>query len=231
MATDVQSEYRHIQRGIASTSRNVEGFAGRVVSEVGNPNLVHGCLFCSDVTARQTTGLGNIITTYHKAANTDLSSIQQSTRSLIEQGTREDMSTCLTPKKRVWQYVDEWELTQTRDVVLKTWRQGSGFNAENDTFMAERAPLPAEDTEEEDAKDVEAMVVEPVVLPKQSRSDDLIPDSPIALSVASSTSSTSMPIAPPPTKKTLLKSGLPALGTLTDLPTNVITQRGSRRLR
>jgi kinesin family protein 11 len=149
----------------------------------------------------------------------------------MEQGTREDRSTGLTPKKRVWQYVDEWELTQTRDVVLKAWRQGSGFNAENETFIAERVPLPAEDTEEEDAEDVEAMMVDPVASPKESRLEELVPESPVSLSVTSSTSSTFIPIAPPPTKKTLLKSGPPALGTLTDRPTNVITQRGSRRVR
>jgi len=116
-------------------------------------------------------------------------------------------------------------------VVLKAWRQGSGFNTENDTFIAERVPLPAEDTEEEDAEDVEAMMVDPVASPKESRLEELVPESPVALSVASSTSSTSISIAPPPTKKALLKSGLPALGTLTDRPTNVITQRGSRRVR
>lgn len=34
MAAGVQSEYRHVQKSIASTSRNIEGFAGRVASEV-----------------------------------------------------------------------------------------------------------------------------------------------------------------------------------------------------
>jgi len=36
MATDVQSEYRHVQESIASTSKNIESFAGRVTSEVGH---------------------------------------------------------------------------------------------------------------------------------------------------------------------------------------------------
>lgn len=34
MVGDIQSDLRHFQRGIASTSRNIETFVGRVVSEV-----------------------------------------------------------------------------------------------------------------------------------------------------------------------------------------------------
>lgn len=34
MVTEVQEGCRHIQRGVASTSKNVQGFAGRVTSEV-----------------------------------------------------------------------------------------------------------------------------------------------------------------------------------------------------
>jgi len=98
MVTDVQSEYRHIQRGIASTSRNIEGFAGQVASEVGNSKFICVYRFFFDAIASQTTGLSNVTTTYHKAANTDLSLIQQSTKSLMEQGTREDTGTGLTPK-------------------------------------------------------------------------------------------------------------------------------------
>lgn len=178
----------------------------------------------SNAPALQTTGLGNAITTYHKAASSGISSIQQSIKSLIEQGTREDTATGLTPKKRVWQYVDEWELTQSREVVLNAWRQGGSSNAGSDTFIAECVPLPTEDTENEEEGDVEAMIVDPVISPKQSQREGPDPESPVTLSAASSTS------APPPTKKTL-KLGLSALGTLTDRPTNVITQRGSRRVR
>lgn len=229
MVTDVQSEYRHIQRGIASTSTNVEGYAGRVISEVCYPNLDYVNDFADGIIL-QITNLANVTTAYHKAANTDLSSIQQSTRSLVEQGTRDDTPTGLTPRKRVWEYVDEWELTQSREVVLKAWRQRSSSNAGSDTFTAEHVALMAEDTEEDDAHDVEAMMVE--ASPQQSSSGELTPESPVAVSLASSISSTSVPASiRPPIKKTMSKIGVPTLGTLTDRPTNVITQRGSRRVR
>ncbi|KAI6022678.1 kinesin motor domain-containing protein [Pisolithus marmoratus] len=104
MMTDVQSELRHFQRGIASTSRNVEGFVTRVVSEGVN--------------------LSNSVELYHKAASGELNTLQDMTRSLVDQGTREDVPTGMTPRKRVWEYVDKWELTKSRDILLQSWRQG-----------------------------------------------------------------------------------------------------------
>ncbi|KAI6167000.1 P-loop containing nucleoside triphosphate hydrolase protein [Pisolithus thermaeus] len=104
MVTDVQSELRHFQRGIASTSRNVDGFVTRVVSEGVN--------------------LSNSAELYHKAVSGELNSLQDMTRSLVDQGTREDVPTGMTPRKRVWEYVDKWELTKNRDALLQSWRQG-----------------------------------------------------------------------------------------------------------
>lgn len=167
--------------------------------------------------------------TYHKAASTDLSSIHDSTRSLAEQATKEDTPTGSTPRKRVWQYVDQWELTQNRDALLNAWRKRSGSNASVDTFMNENTPPQMMVTEED------VMPVDCVTSPSESHrgdGEDVQPESPIAVSLASSASSTSIPIARPVMqKKTSSKSGLPSLGTLTDLPTNLITQRGSRRAR
>jgi hypothetical protein len=41
MAADVQSECRHIRQGVVSTLRNVEGFVGRMTSEVSNTEMAH----------------------------------------------------------------------------------------------------------------------------------------------------------------------------------------------
>lgn len=40
------------------------------------------------------------------------------TRMLVEQGTSEDAPTGRTPRKRVWQYVDQWELTRSREQIV-----------------------------------------------------------------------------------------------------------------
>lgn len=39
----------------------------------------------------------------------------------MENGTREDAPTGSTPRKRAWEYDDEWELTGTREAVLRDW--------------------------------------------------------------------------------------------------------------
>jgi len=135
----------------------------------------------------------------------------------------------------VWRYVDQWELTQGRDVVLKAWRQRSASNAGSDTFTNENLPPKAENAEEEDDEDeenVEAMMVDAIVS-SPDRPDILAAESPVAVSLASSASSTSMPIPQPQSKQKAggTKSGLPTLGTLTDRPTNVIAYGASRRVR
>jgi kinesin family member 11 len=137
----------------------------------------------------------------------------------------------------LWQYVDQWELTESR--VMKGWRQKNGSNADSDYILNENLPPQAEDTDvdEEDEEDVEAMMVDAVVSSlgqyQSDRPGALGPESPIPVSLASSASSTSIPITQPPNKKTAsgMKSGLPTLGTLTDRPTNIFTHRTSRRIR
>jgi kinesin family member 11 len=248
MATDVQSEYRHMQESITSTSKNLEGFAGRVTSEVGYFEITYTDRNLIGVFLLQTASLANVTTAYHKAASTDISSIQQSTRSLAEQGTKEDAPTGLTPRKRVWQYVDHWELTQSRDMVLKTWRQRGATKASSDVFMDENLPflmdenLPvqSENTgDEEDEEDVKAMMVDAVVSsPEQQQLEELgtlATESLVAVASSPSLTSLSLPVTQPPSKKMsiAMKSGLPTRGALTDRPTNtnIIANPASRRAR
>lgn len=40
-------------------------------------------------------------------------------RKLIEQGTRPDVSTGSTPRKKTWEYVDHWDLTEHRQELLQ----------------------------------------------------------------------------------------------------------------
>ncbi|KAG2144941.1 P-loop containing nucleoside triphosphate hydrolase protein [Suillus cothurnatus] len=104
LTTDVQTELRHLQRGIASSSRNVENFSSRVVTESTN---------LSDTFEKHSNNTASRLTSLHQTA-----------RSLLDQGTREDIPTGMTPRKRAWEYVDEWELTESRDVILQSRRQG-----------------------------------------------------------------------------------------------------------
>jgi len=59
---------------------------------------------------------------YKGATQTRISSLRQATRALLEGGTREDASTGTTPpRKRGWEYEEEWERTKSRDEVLREW--------------------------------------------------------------------------------------------------------------
>lgn len=51
-----------------------------------------------------------------------MSTLRQATRALLEGGTREDVSTGSTPpRKRAWEYEEDWERTKGRDDVLREW--------------------------------------------------------------------------------------------------------------
>ncbi|KAF8590615.1 kinesin-domain-containing protein [Ramaria rubella] len=61
---------------------------------------------------------------YNKVAS-KLSNIQHATRTLLETATMEDTSTGATPHKRNWEYPDQWSLTETRDKVVRQWRDNA----------------------------------------------------------------------------------------------------------
>ncbi|KAF9464724.1 kinesin 2 [Collybia nuda] len=211
MGTDVQSEYHSMQRGITSTSRNIENFAGRVSKE-----------------ALELEGATN---TYQNATSSQLGSISGALEGLVAEGTREDIPTGTTPRKRVWEYVDQWELTQSREAVLQTWKEQGASKVGPGTLPAEHISLP----EESDDLGDDTITTFPL---RNSFSTELenVPSgvsSPDALSPHSSTS-VSLDVVPMPRlplkKAPGHRKGIPSLGTLTD-SRNIYTTRGSRRAR
>jgi kinesin family protein 11 len=180
---------------------------------------------------------------HHKTVMVGLGTIQQSARSLLDHATREDVPTGMTPRKRVWEYVDKWELTKSRDVILHS--RGKGTASANTTPVSAVFSLPEEsedeangedEVEDEDDEDVTA-TISPVAL----ASGTTRPPTPPMVSLSSSTSSTAtLPVSqqPPPMppcpvlkKSGFMKSGLPTMGALVDRPTNILGPRGSRRIR
>lgn len=188
----------------------------------------------------QTNGLASTTDTYHNTAAMHLSSTQQATQAVVQQGARDDAPTGTTPRKRVWQYVDQWELTKNRDELLKAWRERGISGVGSETFAAEHLPLPEDEEDSDRIVNLDYdMAVDDARSPTDTRNSDepegIDPlESPIAVSLASSASSSSMPIpahthCEPPalaSKKTTRsqKSGLPIAGTLTDRPTNVLAR-------
>ena len=55
-------------------------------------------------------------------------------------GAKEDKSTGETPRKRSWDYVDKWERTKNRDVVLRAWREQRTPKGSSRVSVAENLP-------------------------------------------------------------------------------------------
>jgi kinesin family member 11 len=169
--------------------------------------------------------------------------------SLIDQGSREDTPTGNTPRKRVWQYTDSWELTKDRDTIIEGWKRRAVQPQDDEcvssslclspTFPPDtlRHPVlpsvqvaarPANVTEQLDPLPppyLENDIEEPPTsnFPLPSMAPLVVPA--VALPGAISN----------PTMKTKIgKSGsevIPAMGTLTERSTNLIYGRGARRAR
>lgn len=168
---------------------------------------------------------------HQKTINAELKTIETTAQSLLDQGTQEDVPTGMTPRKRVREYIDKWELTKNRDILLQYWRR------EPTTAMAIPASqtftLP--DVIEEAVEDMAEMKdhTSPVEYIPQA------PSSPPAGFLTLSTTSTAtltmeQPPASPPIeeKKTLsMKSGPSTTIAWAERPTNILGPRVSRRIR
>jgi kinesin family member 11 len=250
MTADMQSDYRHLQRGIASTSRNVDTVLGQIISEVSlHSPLVYIHVLIS---MHQGNGLANSSDAYFKATTTGLSSMTDASRTMVEQGAQEDVSTGTTPRKRAFEVKDHWPLTKSRDSILRASNQRIVPTGVTDASPVVERAIPYVDTVhgvdraipyvntvhgvERAIPDVDT--VHGVFTPGVDEVNG--PETSLPPSLSSSVSScheTPRPLIPPPTitlQKAIRgsqKQGLPAMGTLTERSTNIITKRRSRRVR
>ncbi|KAH7889682.1 P-loop containing nucleoside triphosphate hydrolase protein [Phlebopus sp. FC_14] len=217
MVSDMQTDLRHLQRGIASSSRNVEGFTTRIASE---------CASLTDSTER-----------HHQAVTTGLGTVQENARSLLDRGTRDDIPTGMTPRKRVWEYIDQWELTKSRDTIIQSWKQGNSRGSASTTPVSEVFSLPEEDEEDEETTEQRLERLDGGDTVTLSHIDRTLPPTSPSISLSTSASSTAtlsvvqQPIPPRALKPLSSKTGAPILGALTDRPTNILGPRGSRKVR
>jgi len=71
-----------------------------------------------------------------------LESIERATKNLLSKGAKGDIPTGSTPRKRKWQYTDDWKLTASRHEILRSRR-------ENEVGETKVAQSKAADTENE----------------------------------------------------------------------------------
>ncbi|TFY60095.1 hypothetical protein EVG20_g7553, partial [Dentipellis fragilis] len=218
MGVEVQTGSRQTQRMIASTWRNIEASTSQVVAEA--------------------TKLTESAATYQTAASGQLSTMRQAAQVLVEQGAQVDSPTGRTPEKRVRQYINQWELTGTRDGILKKWRQRSHSDASWVLPAERREPEPLPPALEESRNPTPQLPEDDsVALFAEDAEVDEELVSPISEampppSLSSSASSTSTVTFEPPVikVKTDMKSSLMPRGTLIERPTNLLHTR-SRRAR
>lgn len=120
MSAELQQGYRDLQSGLSSTTNNASQTILKLLDE--------------ETSLRQTTQ------SYKANTQKQLGSLRQATRALVESGTRDDTPTGTTPRKRTWDYDDEWERTKSREAVLREWavRQQLQEQAKRDEVQRQR---------------------------------------------------------------------------------------------
>jgi kinesin family member 11 len=170
--------------------------------------------------------------------------MRKMTDSLVDQGSREDLPTGSTPRKRVWQYTDGWELTKDRDIIIEGWKRRAVQSQDNECASSSRcpSPVPPRHSVMQNVQDTPrptnvAEQLDPLPPPyvesdveEQPTSNFPLPMAPLvvpAIALPAAVSNSTM-------KTKIGKSGsdiIPAMGTLTERSTNLIYGRGARRAR
>jgi len=173
--------------------------------------------------------------------------MREMTNSLVDRGSKEDLPTGSTPRKRVWQYTDNWELTKERETIIEDWKrrgvqsQDSGSDSESSSsrrrIPRERSPaslkqlsLPSVAAQPEDISELQ----DPLPPPYLEADPGRPPPSSLPLSLAPSIiQPIALPstVSNPTTKAKIVKAGsgaIPAMGTLTERSTNLMYSRARR---
>ncbi|KAJ4487931.1 kinesin 2 [Lentinula aciculospora] len=213
--TETGSHYTSLHRGLGSISEDI------------------GNIFAQ--TATTTSNWEDCTAAYQTASTSQLSVVQNAITALSNQGTKEDLSTGSTPRKRTWRYVDEWELTKDRKALLGEWRSEGMSGVGSETFLAEHLPLPADDEDLPEVPEEERMDVDAETIPSRSQSPSE-KEVPLVNSLQSSSSSTSSTLPAPVRPNHTRQKSIPTLKKLSQQPQpplvdsrNVYTTRGSRR--
>ncbi|KAJ3883487.1 kinesin 2 [Lentinula edodes] len=215
--TGLQSHYTSLHRGLGSISEDIGNFAAQTIDNTSN--------------------LADLTSAYHTASTSQLTVVEKTTMALSDQGTKEDIQTGSTPQKRSWRYVDEWDLTEDRKILLRAWRSRGMSGVGSETFLAEHLPLPTED--EDLPEEIETMDVDIEPMPSRSQSpstsEQEVPIVNSLQSSSSSSTSSALPVRPTHTRQKSIPILKKASGKapqpqppLIDTR-NVYTTRGSRR--
>ncbi|KAF9264663.1 kinesin-domain-containing protein [Marasmius fiardii PR-910] len=98
----VRSELDHLHHGLNKVSGSMQTYVEETISHADD--------------------LQNMTESHKDIARTNVLTLQQGYALLRKEATRQDVPTGSTPRKRNWEYINSWDLTKGRDVLLQEWR-------------------------------------------------------------------------------------------------------------
>lgn len=101
-ARESKESLQVIRNGLTSSSQTLQQATGTVISH--------------------TTLLRNSCQAYKLSAGSHISALEQTSRDLLSDVKTQDTPTGQTPRKRRWDYVDSWALTEDRETILRAWK-------------------------------------------------------------------------------------------------------------
>lgn len=114
MVNDINSGYRSQQRSIASTSRAIESASSALQSEVSPGFRDAVCALFTHRLFFQNSTLAAFTTKFIKGSTSNIQSLQQGSQAIADRVSQPDLPLGTTPRKRVWEYVEDWELAGKR---------------------------------------------------------------------------------------------------------------------
>ncbi|KAG8935815.1 hypothetical protein FRC00_010271 [Tulasnella sp. 408] len=104
--------------------------------------------------------LSTLASEFVTAGSSAVSKIRGTAAKLSVEGTREDVSTGATPRKRTWDVVESWERTKGREEVLREWKQRQARQERHRPAPALSAATAIDTDEHQDMEGLEDDAVE-----------------------------------------------------------------------
>lgn len=184
--------------------------------------------------------LSEISSTYRDSLDGSLDALHAANQRLAEHGARPDKPTGTTPRKKTWDYVDQWDLTHSRETLLRKWPSRSSTSITS-AETAEHIPTKYDDSWEAEGSTQKPLAHMPIpaILPSRSPTPsyssgstmvtpDDSPESQVS-SVAPSIRNSIAEPARPLTKATTSSLVVPTAPLVDSRRKNIVTSRPSRR--
>lgn len=134
LGQDIGSNYGQLQEALASGSSRLGITLGNIATEAAS--------------------LSETSSNYSDNLSKNLGLLHATNQRLAEYGAQPDIPTGATPQKKTWKYVDHWDLTQSREALLRKSASENSISKRSRTYVAETIPLPVDEEDDDDSEDL-----------------------------------------------------------------------------